>query len=87
MIKGLVNQLETLVLVSSSTGLLETEWSLHRLVSHLLALTCKVLAISLDALNQIHSVIETGDGESWLCHHHRLMEPSLITALKRLGLC
>ena len=44
-------------------------------------------AISLDALNQIHSVIETGDGESWLCHHHRLMEPALITALKRLGLC
>ena len=31
MIKGIVNQLETLVLVSSSTGLLETEWSLHGL--------------------------------------------------------
>ena len=87
MIKGIVNQLETLVLVSSPTGFLETEWSLHRLVSHLLTLTYEVLSVSFDALNQIHSVIETGDGESWLCHHHRLMEPTLITALKRLGLC
>ena len=87
MIKGIVNQLEALVLVSSSTGLLETEWSLNWLVSHLLALTCEVLSVSLDTLNQIHSVIETGDGKSWLCHHHRLMEPALITALKRLGLC
>ena len=68
MIKGIVNQLETLVLVSTPTGLLETEWSLHGLVSHLVTLTCEVLSISLDALNQIHSVIETSDGESWLCH-------------------
>ena len=65
MIKGIVNQLEALVLVSSSTGLLETEWSLNWLVSHLLALTSEVLSISLNSLNQIHSVIETGDGESW----------------------
>ena len=65
MIKGIVNQLEALVLVSSSTGLLETEWSLNWLVSHLLALTCEVLSISLDSLNQIHSMIETGDGPGW----------------------
>ncbi len=33
MIEGIVNQLEALVLVSTLTGLLETEWSLHRLIS------------------------------------------------------
>ena len=80
MIKGIVNQLETLVLVTSPTGLLETEWSLNWLVSHLLALTSEVLSVSLDTLNQIHSVIETGDGESWLCV---FAKAQLLPAAKR----
>ena len=84
MIESVVNQLEVLVLVSTLGRFHEMQWSLHRLIVHLLAFTRKLLALLLDTLDEEHTMIITRDGEARLRNHHRLMEPSLVCLLQVL---
>ena len=83
MIEGIVNQHETLVLITTlDSRLLEIKRCLYRLVSRTLAVARKVAPLLLHALDKEHGMVITRNGETWQGHLHRLMEPTLITRLQ-----
>ena len=86
MIEGIVDQHETLVLITSlKSRLLEIQRCLYRLVSRMLAVARKVASLLLHTLDKEHGMVITRNGETWQGYLHRLMEPTLITRLQRLG--
>ena len=83
MIEGIVNQHETLVLITTlGSRLLEIKRCLYRLVSRTLAVARKVTSLFLHALDKEHGMVVARNSETRLGYLHRLMEPALITRLQ-----
>ena len=86
-IEGIVYQLQQLIAITSLGGFHETKWSLHRLLTHYTAISCKVSTLFLDALYEVHSMVVTRQSKAWLCYHHWHMEPPAVVALQLQSTC